>query len=72
MNILISDGLGINGQNILEENGIDFHIEHYDLKDLIKEIPNYDGIIVRSATKVPKEVIDAGTKLKRFYPTSES
>ena len=64
MKILISDGLSNNGQKILEDSGLDFHIEHYDLENLIKEIPNYDGIIVRSATKVPKEVIDAGKNLK--------
>ncbi len=64
MNILICDGLGKDGQNILENNGIDFHIEHFNLDDLIQAIPQYDGMIVRSATKVPKEVIDAGIKLK--------
>ncbi|MEA1986860.1 MAG: D-2-hydroxyacid dehydrogenase [Candidatus Marinimicrobia bacterium] len=64
MKILICDGLGKNGQNILKTNNIDFVIEHYELPELIKEIPQYDGMIVRSATKVPKEVIDAGTNLK--------
>ena len=33
-------------------------------EDLIKKIPAYDALVVRSSTKVTKEVINAGTKLK--------
>lgn len=33
-------------------------------ENLLKEIPNYDVLIVRSRTKVTKEVIDAGKNLK--------
>lgn len=32
--------------------------------ELIKIIDQYDGLVVRSGTKVTKEIIDAGTKLK--------
>lgn len=64
MRILITDGLSKEGQKILKDAGIDFDIQFYELPELIKVIPNYDGILVRSATNVPKEVIDAGKKLK--------
>jgi phosphoglycerate dehydrogenase-like enzyme len=33
-------------------------------EDLLNVIHEYDGIVVRSRTKVTKEIIDAGTKLK--------
>ena len=33
-------------------------------QELIKKIPNYDALIVRSATKVTKDVINAGKNLK--------
>lgn len=64
MNVLLNDGLCQNGQKILSDNGIEFDTVHYEPDELLKQIANYDGIIVRSATKVTKEVIDAGTKLK--------
>lgn len=64
MKILITDGISKYGQEILSKAGIDFDIKHYELEELIKVIPEYEGILVRSATKVPREVIDAGKKLK--------
>ena len=64
MKILIADGISPFGQDILKQNGIDFDIQHYDHDELLKVIPEYDGILVRSATKVPQDVIDAGKNLK--------
>ncbi len=64
MKILIADGISPEGQKILRDHGIDFDIQHYELPDLIKVIPDYDGILVRSATKVTREVIEAGVNLK--------
>ena len=64
MKILITDGISKYGQEILSKAGIDFDIKHYELEELIKVIPEYEGILIRSATKVPREVIDAGKKLK--------
>ena len=64
MKVLITDGISPKGQDILKANGIDFHIEHYEPVELIKVIPEYDAVLVRSATKIPKEVIDAGINLK--------
>ena len=64
MKILITDGISPFGQEILRDNGIDFDIQHYEHDELLKVIPEYDGILVRSATKVPKDIIDAGKNLK--------
>ncbi|MDZ7797194.1 MAG: NAD(P)-dependent oxidoreductase [Candidatus Marinimicrobia bacterium] len=64
MKVLITDGLCEKGQEILKEAGIDFLIKHYEPEELIREIPAYDCVLVRSATKVPAEVIDAGKNLK--------
>ncbi len=64
MKILISDGLRPKGLQLLKDAGIDFDIKFYEHDELVKVIPEYDCIIVRSATKVPKDVIDAGKNLK--------
>ncbi len=64
MKVLITDGISPYGQEILKNNHIDFDIQHYDQDELLKVIPEYDGILVRSATKVPQDIIDAGKNLK--------
>jgi D-3-phosphoglycerate dehydrogenase len=64
MKILIADGLDQNGQNILKEAGHELVVKHYELDELVKAIADYEGIIVRSATKVTQAVIDAGKNLK--------
>ncbi|WP_434281868.1 D-2-hydroxyacid dehydrogenase [Clostridium botulinum] len=60
--ILVSDGMEQNALNKLNEKGfvvLDKHFEKEELKDKIKD---FDAIIIRSATKVDKEIIDAGIK----------
>ncbi|MBN2601904.1 MAG: D-2-hydroxyacid dehydrogenase [Candidatus Marinimicrobia bacterium] len=64
MKILITDGISSFGKTILKDNQIDFDIQYYNHEDLVKVIPEYDGMLVRSATNVPKDVIDAGKNLK--------
>lgn len=64
MKILLNDGLCPNGQKILTNNGFEIDTKHYDGEELIEKIAEFDGIIVRSATKVTKAVIDAGVNLK--------
>ena len=63
MKVLISDGLSKKGQEILENAGIECVNEHYSPEELVEKIKDFECILVRSATKVPKEVIDAGEKL---------
>jgi D-3-phosphoglycerate dehydrogenase / 2-oxoglutarate reductase len=64
MKILISDGIEDIGKTILTGAGFNVVDKKLSPEELLKEIPNYEAIIVRSATKVTKEVIDAGSKLK--------
>lgn len=64
MKIIITDGIDKNGEKILREAGFELKIEKLSPEDLLQEIPQYDAIVVRSATKVTKEVIDAGKNLK--------
>jgi len=65
MKILISDKLEEEGIKIFEDNGFEvskkFTITHDDLK---KEIKDYDGIVIRSRTKLTSEVLDNAKNLK--------
>ncbi|TDJ59427.1 MAG: phosphoglycerate dehydrogenase, partial [Nitrospina sp.] len=66
MKVLVSDNLSKQGIDILQkESGIEVDVNTgLTPEELIKIIPEYDGLIVRSATKVTPEVIEAATKLK--------
>jgi D-3-phosphoglycerate dehydrogenase len=64
MKILVSDGISDEGAKILRDNGHEVFVEKYTPEQLIANIASFDSIIVRSATKVTKEVIDAGKNLK--------
>jgi len=65
MKVLISDPLAKEGIEILKKAGIEV-VEKTGLspEELAKVILEFDGIIVRSATKETKEVIEAGKNLK--------
>ncbi|MEM3252599.1 MAG: NAD(P)-dependent oxidoreductase, partial [Thermoplasmata archaeon] len=64
MKILVTDPIHPDGIALLKSAGFDVD-EKYDLdKDSLKEIiKNYDALIVRSKTKVTKDVIEAGQRL---------
>jgi D-3-phosphoglycerate dehydrogenase len=64
MNILITDGISPEGAKILLDAGHDVDQVKYTPEELLTNIGKYDCIIVRSATKVTKEVIEAGKNLK--------
>jgi D-3-phosphoglycerate dehydrogenase len=64
MKILISDGIEDIGKKILIDAGHEVTDKKLTPEELLKEIQNYNAIIVRSVTKVTKEVIDAGKNLK--------
>ncbi len=63
--IIVTDKMSANGIDYLKSKGVEvdtpFGIAH---EELLKIIDQYDGIIVRSATKVRQDVIDAGVNLK--------
>ena len=64
MRILIADQIHHEGISYLKSAGFDV-AEKLDLRndELMNEIPIYDALIVRSKTKVTKEIIQAGTNL---------
>ncbi|MFX1593831.1 MAG: hydroxyacid dehydrogenase [Promethearchaeota archaeon] len=65
MKILISDKLQDEGIKIFEDNGFEvvkkFTITKEELKN---EIGNYDGIVVRSRTKLTADILENAKKLK--------
>ena len=65
MKVLICDATDPKALIIIEEAGIEV-VNQPDItpEELIKVIPDYPCMVVRSRTKVTKEVIDAGTGLK--------
>jgi len=63
-NILITDGLDESGLSILRSSANVADRNNISADDLIKEIPAYEGLIVRGRTKVTAAVMDAATKLK--------
>jgi D-3-phosphoglycerate dehydrogenase len=62
--ILIADAIADEGIQLLKDAGHDVVVEKYDADQLKIEIAKYDGIIVRSATKVRAPHIEAGKNLK--------
>ncbi|MBK7256869.1 MAG: D-2-hydroxyacid dehydrogenase [Ignavibacteriae bacterium] len=64
MKVLISDGISPDGAKILTDAGL--HVDNVKLtpEELLQRIGDYDAILVRSATKVTKEVIAAGRNLR--------
>ena len=63
--VLISDAMDNVAEKILASNNIEVDVKtDFTPDELIKNIQNYDGLIVRSATKVTKELIDNAKNLK--------
>ncbi|MDT3740526.1 MAG: D-2-hydroxyacid dehydrogenase [Candidatus Kapabacteria bacterium] len=60
MKVLVADGIEKIGSDMLKAAGLEVFETKLTPEQLLEEIKNYDAIIVRSATKVTKEVIDAG------------
>ena len=63
MKILVSDPIAPSAVAVLKEE-FDVVEEHYPPGELLDQIEIFDAIIVRSATKVTREVIEKGIKLK--------
>ncbi|MCS7386417.1 MAG: D-2-hydroxyacid dehydrogenase [archaeon GB-1867-005] len=65
MRVLITDPIHEDGVKLLESNGfqvdLDYGISHEELKSRIR---SYDVLIVRSRTKVTREIINAAENLK--------
>ncbi|MBM4136945.1 MAG: phosphoglycerate dehydrogenase [Nitrospira sp.] len=65
MKVLIGDNLSPKGIEILKNAGLEVDVKVGMKPDELKAcIGNYHGLIIRSATKVTAEIIDAATNLK--------
>ena len=65
MKVLISDNLAPVGERILSDAGLEVDINTgLAPEELEKIIPEYDGLVIRSATKVTADIIEAATNLK--------
>src|SRR6201996_8022325 len=64
MKILANDGIDPAGKQLLEEAGFTIDTNNIPQEELLTRLQEYDGITVRSATKVRKAVIDACPNLK--------
>ena len=63
--VLISDKLSPKAEKIFTERGIEVDvITGLERDELIKIIANYDGLAIRSSTKVTQKVLDAASNLK--------
>lgn len=62
--ILANDGIHPDGKLLLEEASYIVNEEKIPQDQLVERIGEYDVLIVRSATKVTREVIEAGKNLK--------
>ena len=64
--ILVTDGMEKAAIEKLKQMKFEVVEKHYEEKDLMNEIKDYDVLIVRSATKVRKPIIDAANTTKRL------
>ena len=65
MKVLVSDALSEKGVEIMKKSGLEVDVKtKLSPDELLKVIPDYDGLVVRSATKVTEKVIEAARRLK--------
>lgn len=65
MKVLVSDNLGETGIKIFEAEGIDVDVKTGLAPDALKEIiGEYEGLVIRSATRVTADLLEAATNLK--------
>lgn len=64
--ILITDGMEKSGVDKLKSCGFEVNEQFYDENELKEQIKSYDAVVVRSATKIRKPVIDAAAETGRL------
>ena len=62
MKVLLNDNLAIEGIKVFEDLGIKTDTSERDSNALIRDIGEFDALIVRSGTKVTSEVLEAGAR----------
>ena len=72
MKVLVTDKINESAGKIIEPAAeVDF-LPTMSEEELIKIIPNYDALMVRSQTKVTANIINAGVNLKILFRNSDS
>jgi len=66
MRILITDGMEKAAVELLHNHGFETVEQFYEIDELIKQIRDFDAVIVRSATKIRQPVIDAAAETGRL------
>ena len=62
--IAVTDGMSDNAMSILENAGHSVHNEHFSEEEILKgSLSFFDAVVIRSATKLFKEQIEASTTL---------
>ena len=64
MKILINDGLHAAGQELLQKAGHDIDTTNIPQEELASKLNEYDAILIRSATTVRRDLMDAAPNLK--------
>ena len=65
MKVLVADGVSPKGIEILQQAGLECVVkDKLPAEELLEIIPQFDALIVRSASKVTKEVIERAQNLK--------
>lgn len=64
MKILANDGIDEAGKKILEQAGHTVDTTKIPQAELAEKLPSYDGLVVRSATKVRADLLDACPQLR--------
>lgn len=64
LKVLANDGIHADGKAMMERAGIQVDTTKIPQEELMDKLNDYDGIIVRSATKVRQDLIDACPNLK--------
>jgi D-3-phosphoglycerate dehydrogenase / 2-oxoglutarate reductase len=60
MKVLLNDGMDEEGVELFNQNGIEVDLDKKSQDSLVDVISEYDALIVRSATKPRKDIIEAG------------
>jgi len=64
MKVFVADQIDEIGVEILRKEGFEVDAEEPSQEELLKRIGEYHALIVRSRTKVTREVIERGERLK--------
>lgn len=64
--ILVTDGMDKSGVEALRASGFEVVEQFYEPNELAEQLKNFNAVVVRSATKVRKPIIDAALETKNL------